>query len=223
MPFQKTKLVVKGLLVVSVALLVSRFFWAWRTATLIAATVEHPVRMEFGPLGEADRLGQAVRKHIHVERWLPSSVFDLAFLPVRECKISSFGRMPGDLGRELEAFPRLQKIHIADRGGKETSESDWQRLLSRIRQFPELVELEVSGDQISDVALAPLNGHQRLRTLTIMGARLATDSLITFQSMPKLRQLYIFRNAGVGEVASPLYSEDLKRVLPNVTIEYSSN
>ncbi len=220
MPFQKTKLAVKGLLIFGTVLLAGRCFWAWQTVTHIAATVECPLRMEFGPLGEAGLLGRAVRKHVRVDRWFPSSLFDVAFLPVRECEISSFRRMPGDLGSELRAFQHLKKIHIGG-SGSEVSEADWQRLISRIRQAPELVEFELYGDQITDAAIAHLEGHPRLQTLTIMEGRLTAGSLKTFRSLPKLRGLYIFGNAARSDVATTLSSEDLTGAMPNVRIEYS--
>ena len=214
----------KALLVVCLASVVSRFLWAWFTAARIEAATARSASMEFGPLGETGFLGREVRSHFAFDRWLPSSVFDLAFLPVRECQIYGLKSMPGDLGRELGALRQLRKIHIRGMGQKRCVEADWVRLMGGLRHFPELVELELYGDQITDAVLAPLEGHPRLETLTVEDGKLTAASMKTFQRLPHLNGLYIFGNTARSdiEMISPLSSEDLSNALPSVKIEYSS-
>lgn len=220
MAVQKTKRALKGLLILGVVLLACRCFWAWQTVARIAGTVERHTEMGFGPLGEPDRFGRSVCQTIDVEEWFPRGVFDVVLRPVREFEIYYFEHLRGDLGKELQRFPHLKKVSIYDNMDGQPSESEWQRLLGWIRQMPDLEELDIGGDRLTDAALASLAGHPRLRMLTVDYSRLTKRSLATFQSLHGLRQLSISDNYQPNFVLLPLELDDIQGALPAVSVTY---
>ncbi len=220
MPFQKTKLVVKGLLILGAVLLACRFLWAWQTVKRIAGTVKRHREMGFGPLGERDRLGAAVDRKIDVEEWFPRGVFDVALRPVEEFEVFYFEGLHGDLGRELQRFPHLKKVSIFENMDGQPSETEWQKLIGWIRQMPDLEELDIGGERLTDAALASIAGHPLLRVLTVDQGRLTRRSLATFQSLPMLRQLSIDDNYQANLVELPLELDDIQIAMPAVSVTY---
>ena len=167
----------------------------------------------------------------HVSDWLDSRyekttgstnldlVYDNRFIslfagPIRGIFIMEPDHITGDLGAALLRLPSLQQLIIRADGDIPT-EAEWTRLCTRLRLLPELEDLEIDGDSITDATIAKLAGHPRLRTIHFESSQLTPGSLKTLMSFPNLRDLTILTSSHF----TPEDVKAFKAALPSVKIE----
>lgn len=140
--------------------------------------------------------------------------------PIRGICIDSPGGFRGDLGAALARFPDLRGVYIADLGQSQPSEADWKLLFTRLRALPDLEEVALRGNMITDAALAPLSGHPGIKYLTLNYGNLTDKSIQTFASMPNLRELE-FEGVPNGDIEwpGPESEKAIIAALPNVKVE----
>lgn len=135
--------------------------------------------------------------------------------PIREVDIYESRHLQGDLGAVLQRFPSLRRFSLA--GNVDTpTEAEWMVLCGRIRLLPDLEELVIDGNQVSDAAIAPLAGHPGLRKVAITSAVLTPDGVKTLATLPRLSELSIEKWGGY----SPQEKKAIMDALPRVKIEF---
>ena len=125
----------------------------------------------------------------------------------------------GDVGEALLRFKELKRVAVLSAGSL-PSEADYKLLCQRLRELPNLEELSLAGEQITDDALAPLSGHPKLRMLDIsFSVRLTGDVLQIFRKLPALESLDVGVNGPNEEVwKSPALHARFREALPGVTL-----
>jgi hypothetical protein len=110
--------------------------------------------------------------------------------PVTTIEIRDAGGLKSDLGAALARFPHLRMLLVRESLGSMT-ESDWKLLCTRLRTLPRLRHVYLHGDQLTDDALAPLEGHPHLGSVILCG-RLGEKCGSTLAKLPSLTSLDIF-------------------------------
>ena len=116
--------------------------------------------------------------------------------------------------QRLEAMPKLTILAL-DRIS--ASEDEWMQYTAGIRKLPQLVILMLSGDHLTDAALAQLAGHPALGNITVFNHRLTPQSITTFARMPGLHVVQI------GGPSPAFAKEDiaaLRAALPSATVTF---
>jgi hypothetical protein len=124
----------------------------------------------------------------------------------------------GDLGAALLRFPELKKLTVSE---TDSHLADYKLLCLRIRELPELEEMELGGAHITSDALLPLAGHPKLRKLNISySVLLTTDVLETLEELPALKILEVGKIHGPDEKEweSPALLARFREALPGVTV-----
>lgn len=139
--------------------------------------------------------------------------------PIHEIHVYYPETIPGDLGAALARFRGLRHVTVKETDDTVT-EPDWKRLCTRLREFPNLEEIELLGPWLTDDAISPLAGHPRLRVIHISMGRLSVKCKETFATIPRLALLHIEQESfDDDEWISPLGEEELRVTLPHVAIE----
>jgi len=121
----------------------------------------------------------------------------------------------GDVGAALLRFPHLQQVWIGL--AEQFTASDWTLLCKRLRLLPELQDVDLDGNNLTDTCIIPLSGHPRLRKITIGGYQLTPMCLKTLSTLPSLTDVTI-------DQSSHFKPEDQKAMaaaLPAVTFDFS--
>lgn len=138
---------------------------------------------------------------------------------VTEIQIYYHEGIRGDLGAALLRFPDLKKLTVFE---TDSHLADYKLLCQRIRQLPDLEEIELGGSQLTSDDIAPLAGHPKLRELIISnGGLLTTDVLDTLKDLPALKVLRVEGIYGFGEKewASPALLARFRAALPGVAVK----
>jgi hypothetical protein len=133
--------------------------------------------------------------------------------PIRGITIYEPHLARGDVGAALLRFPHLRQVSIGD--AHSFKESDWTLLCRRLRVLPELEEVELEGNEVTDASIVPLSGHPRLRKITIEAYQLTPNCLKTLTTLPSLTDVTI-------EESGHFKPEDRKAMaaaLPGVTFD----
>jgi hypothetical protein len=125
----------------------------------------------------------------------------------------------GDLGTALLRFPQLKKLTVYE---NDSNPADYKLLCQRIRQLPDLEEVELGGQQITSDVLAELAGHPKLSKLNIsLSGLLTTDVLETLKELPALKVFELGEIYGPDEKewTSPALLARFRAALPGVAVK----
>jgi hypothetical protein len=90
------------------------------------------------------------------------------------------------LALALQRLPYVRKLKVM---GDMFAEEDWTQVCQAVRDLPKLQELTLYGWCLSDKAIAPLAGHDKLKEILMAEACVTPDSATTFATMPSLTLL----------------------------------
>jgi hypothetical protein len=143
--------------------------------------------------------------------------------PIEEIIIGYPEKFRGDaLGAALARFPRLRYFCVEELDEKGLTESDWTLLCRRLRDLPQLEEVELGGPTLTNAALAPLAGHPKLRIVTIQDGRFTHECARTFSAIPHLTKLSIEGQSSEGNTwLAPDDEKTMRARLPGVFLEVS--
>lgn len=128
------------------------------------------------------------------------------------------------------ALPPCEHLDKLTFSGHWESEEEWETFLGSLVQFPNLQELKLSDDTLTNEALSALAGAPKLRKLSIVGG-LDTSCVAALRMLPALKELSIAStlerpadaNPAPGQYSPPGFSEanlaKLRAALPNVRVK----
>jgi hypothetical protein len=141
--------------------------------------------------------------------------------PMHDIHIYYPESIDGDaLGKALARFPSLRNFTVEETGADRSKEADWKSLCRRLRLMPQLEVVELGGDRLADAAIEGLQGHPRIRSVTIVDGRLTGKCADIFASLPQLKYLHIEGQATESDQwLTPELRAAIIAKLPGVTVE----
>ena len=134
---------------------------------------------------------------------------------------------PANRGKGSAALPQYEHLEKLVFLGSWTNEEEWNAFLGSLAQCPNLQELELSDDTLTNEALQALANAPKLRKLSICG-QLDPDCAATLRMLPALRELSIAstleKQAALvpGASGQPGLSDEnlatIRAALPNVRV-----
>jgi hypothetical protein len=140
---------------------------------------------------------------------------------IQDVHVYDFEEFHGDLGAALSRLRDLRRFTAwAEDSETLPTEAEWTLLCTHLRALPHLEEIEIGGWQITNRAIAPLAGHPRLRSLSIIAGRLSPSSTTTFATLPRLTKLHVGEQLHEGEAwFSAAQQAAITAALPHTEIE----
>ena len=136
-------------------------------------------------------------------------------LPIKEDASTAIARLP-HLRRLIVCGYDLRILPLPER----CLQPEWERFCASLHACRNVQELEVHGERVTDVAIAPLARHPGIRSLTICRGALTLSSIATFTTLPRLAELRITNLSQVdgAAVLSPSDLVAVRTALPNVRV-----
>jgi hypothetical protein len=114
----------------------------------------------------------------------------LFWSPIETIDIKAPGPFQGDAGVALAWFPHLLRIKVID-SNHSMSELDWTRICHGLGRSDSVQEILLSGETLTDAAVAHLASQPTLQLVTVSQNVLTAECAATFASLPKLKTLVI--------------------------------